>query len=586
MKKYIILTLLLCSFITKAQISISWPVDRAVFQRANTNNTVVWFAGQCTTTWGTGYKMQYRIVSLDKYGNETNSPSWLPITLNTGKTFRFSLSQNTGWYRFYTRLLNGSQQQIGINSIKFGVGEVLVIAGQSNAAGEGVVSYGTANGMYDCIIASTQGYINKCRTTLPVFPVFGVLNPTYGNIPPNGTQPWAYELLGKKIVDRESGRVIPVMFFNAGLSGSSITQWNDSVNNPMGSYSTDPFNIDRCTLVQNGNGSSQGEPYKALKNTLNFYASLFGVRSIIWHQGESDNILNTTPTSINVYKSGLSNLISKTRSDFNPNLNWAVSKVSFNGNYSHENITTAQNDILTNTTMNTVLGTTSDNHIDVIINNILVKRRQDDKVHLNYAGLEKVANDYKITMDNLIAKTPVLPKPLPSLTINTTSIVAQSGFSCYQWVKNNGTYTNATYPNGCSGSNNTLVINATNAGVWRCYMKDATGNVCVSQAVTISFPAGARLAAATTTSVVYPNPVYKGFEQTISFEIPNEAHILLELIDQSGNVLQVLANGTHAVGKYNYPFSMNSFKTNDYEMIYYRLSVDGVPETKRILSLN
>ena len=56
---------------------------------------------------------------------------------------------------------------------------------------------------------------------------------------------------------------------------------------------------------------------------------------------------------------------------------------------------------------------------------------------------------------------------------------------------------------------------------------------------------------------------------------------LLEIIDQTGAVLLTLANGSHAIGKYNYPFNLKNNSVYDSEILYYRLTINGTSETKR-----
>ena len=77
-----------------------------------------------------------------------------------------------------------------------------------------------------------------------------------------------------------------------------------------------------------------GLPYTTLKNALNYYGSLFGVRAVLWHQGEADADVNVNPiykaTSAADYQTKLQAVIAKSRADFvAPNLTWYVSKASF-----------------------------------------------------------------------------------------------------------------------------------------------------------------------------------------------------------------------------------------------------------------
>ncbi|UBM57768.1 sialate O-acetylesterase [Marinilongibacter aquaticus] len=578
MRNILTLLFLSLSFIAHSQINISWPIDRAVFQRDNNGLATVWFAGQRTSSWASGYSLQYKIVKMDKLGTETtNLVNWTNITLYTGKTFRFSRSTPNGWYKFYVRTMDGSTQ-LDITSVKFGVGEVFVIAGQSNALGEGVVSYGPIT-HYDCVVASNQTNSNKCSLTMPVFPVLGVVSG--GNqIGPNAYQGWAYELLGNKIVDNTpapTGSAVPVMFFNTAMSGSSVDQWNSSINNTSGYYDIDPYGVDRCTMGNNG----QGEPYRTLRNSLNYYSSLFGIRAVIWHQGEADNHINMNSSD---YATKLGNLVSATRLNYNTNLKWAISSASWDGSTTDINITNGQSSARTNTS--SVLGAASDSYTSATDRQYPGYTGDGYSVHFNYSGLQKVSDQYLSTYTSLLSTAPVVSADLPSLTITSTSITAQSGYSCYQWVQNNATYTNNTYPNGCTASNATLNVNSGNNGTWRCYMKEGNGNVRVSQAVTISsgtFPGGLRVGLEQDLTV-YPNPTSYEFSNNMEFTLERDAHVKLEIVDENGFSLKGIANNYHTAGTYKYPFSPAGFaKYSENNIVYTKLTIDGVSTTKRIV---
>jgi hypothetical protein len=318
--------------------------------------------------------------------------------------------------------MNGGTQ-LDITSVKFGVGEVFVIAGQSNALGEGVVNYGPIT-HYDCVVASNQTNTNKCSTTMPVFPVFGVVSG--GNqIGPNAYQGWAYELLGNQIVDNtpaSPSSAVPVMFFNAAMSGSSVSQWSSSVNDPYGIYDFDGY-VKRCPSGNNG----VGEPYRTLRNTLNYYSSLFGVRAVIWHQGETDNRLNMASID---YSDKLFSVINASKNNFNTNLKWAVSSVSYDGCSTDINILNGQQSARNIST--SLLGAVSDNYITLTDRQTQPELVNCIYVHLNYNGLQKAATDYFNTFTNLLNYPSVPPKDLPSLTISSTNIIAPSGYSCYQ----------------------------------------------------------------------------------------------------------------------------------------------------------
>jgi hypothetical protein len=191
---------------------------------------------------------------------------------------------------------------------------------------------------------------------------------------------------------------------------------------------------------------------------------------------------------------------------------------------------------------------------------------------------------------SLFLKTAVLANAFPALTIvnngSSVTLTAPSGYQCYQWISGDiGAYTNALYPpsSGCSSQQSVTV----SSGSWRCFMQDNLGNVRMSQKVYAPFITGARFASTDSTesivpSKVYPNPSYVGFENTIEFELDYSTNVTLELVNHNGVVLQILANGIHDKGKFQYPFTFKDLHS-EINTLYYRLTVDGLPQTKRII---
>lgn len=571
-----------------SQIVLSWPTERAVFQRDNSGYASVIIAGQVPVVWVSSWQLQYSIDYLERNGTyKSNYLGWTNISSpGLGKVFRTSAYLPTGWFYLTVRIMDNGNF-VGSYSVKFGVGEVFIIAGQSNAAGEGSVSYSSVTN-HDCINSSAQTYSNKCTGYLPIYPVFGVLNSTSSYIGPSATQPWAYHLFTKAMVDAEytaSGKILPIMFFNTGLSGTSSDDWSVTADDATIDRATN-YGINRCGQG-GGSGVGIGEPYRSLRNCLNYYGSLFGVRGVIWHQGEADNIGNT---SANDYRDNLNNVIQKSRDHFNSNLAWAVSNVSFDGSTTDSNIITGQGNSRSNksavdgaSSSDSYTGTTYRSTLDGL------------NVHFTYAGLVELASSYYSNISSLLAKTPVQSNsnyivPVTITQSGSNKIVdvdfssmgkSSSDFSCYQWTSGDD-YTAATYPlNNCTTGYSSKTV--TTDGNWRCYMRDATGNVYMTQKLTIKTNSSIRVAASTTNSKVYPNPSNKSFENTISFEINESSMVKLELVNEKGEIVKILANGMHNNGKYEYPFTLNNKGFRDIETYYYRLTVNDTAETKRII---
>ena len=591
MKTYIIIFLLFISQAAFSQIVISWPVYRSVFQRDNSGNATVIIAGQVPAVWNPAWQLQYKIDRLDRDAVFVSSHTgWTNLpTPGLGKVFRITQTMSTGWYDCEVRLITGSTVVYSY-TVRFGVGEVFIIAGQSNAAGEGSISY--TNATYtqrECIIVSPQTSINKCSGTLPIYPYFHVLDKSTSYIGPSATQPWAYNRLATTIVDNNhaSGTTLPIMFFNTALSGTSSEDWSITADDPTIARATN-YSINRCSAVQGGHGFDAGEPYRSLRNSLNYYGSLFGCRGIIWHQGETDN---TNNVSTGTYDTNLQNVIQKSRDHFNSNLAWAVSSVSWDGATQDTLIKTGQYNSKVAKS-----GVTGAIYSDGIVGTKGgFDMRQTDNIHFTYDGLVYLANQYLSSVNSLLSKTPISASanqlvPVTITQSGSNKIIdidfasmgkVSTDFSCYQWTTGDD-YTSATYPlSGCTTTYTSKTV--TTDGIWRCYMRDAKGNVFMTQKLTIKTNPNIRVGASLTNSKVFPNPSNKDFENIISFELEETSIVRLELMNEKGEVIQTLANGIHKDGKYNYPFSIKTKRAADFDIYYYRLTINDSADTQRII---
>jgi hypothetical protein len=189
------------------------------------------------------------------------------IATSNGYTFYFILNVPTGWYQLNIKngvSSGGTFGTYGTASIKFGIGEVFVIAGQSNAQGYGQNVYniqGLQN--YDCVeslkniqATSPEGGGTAYVTDIINLerPVFGTLNNNDRNIGPMSTRPWFYQGLGEKISlmhlatitttssNYASNPPVPVMFYNVSLAATSINNWEGAMEKTKGMFSANYSN--------------------------------------------------------------------------------------------------------------------------------------------------------------------------------------------------------------------------------------------------------------------------------------------------------------------------------------------------------
>ena len=164
---------------------------------------------------------------------------------------------------------------------------------------------------------------------MPKFPVLSTLvsgtsATSLGNaIGPTGHSNWCYTVLGNQIASQG----IPVAFFNTAAQGSSIQNWEES---SRGLTPTTVFDasLTFCNYDVGTSGPYQGsvgEPYATFKKTLKYFGSLFGIRAVLWHQGESDNFGSSlghsngasgTGLTASEYETNLANIIEQSRRDF------------------------------------------------------------------------------------------------------------------------------------------------------------------------------------------------------------------------------------------------------------------------------
>jgi hypothetical protein len=139
LKNWLIFLLNFISFVTFAQIQITFPVSRIVFQRNNQNQASVNIAGS--------YFQQLDMVEMRAvpvWGGQGVETSWksIPDFRNNGH-FSGTIQLNGGWYNVEVRgILNGNIVTSATLE-RVGVGEVFIVAGQSNAQGDQLYSGAT-----------------------------------------------------------------------------------------------------------------------------------------------------------------------------------------------------------------------------------------------------------------------------------------------------------------------------------------------------------------------------------------------------------------------------------------------------------
>lgn len=327
------LILLLCWFrvhsVSAQFVLLSYPIEKSVMQRSAGNTASVTIAGQVVSSsllTTAGYR--FRPLSATGVAGAAGPTTTLPLTTNG--MFFGTTTMSKGWY-LCEIIYNG----IVYASARFGIGDVFIIAGQSNAQGVGKPTWAlpATTNYPEWIVGSSDN--KTCTKNLPEMfgSFFSFSNASdavkHGSLSPTGNTIWCYGVLGKLISEANGG--MPVAFFNAASAGSTVTQWyqgSQGIAAPNGYMGGAQF----CDvgLYQ---GPFLGQPYTPLKSALNYYGSIFGVRGILWHQGEADSDImlgaGYKVLSAADYANKLIAVINKSRTDFaNPNLTWFISNAS------------------------------------------------------------------------------------------------------------------------------------------------------------------------------------------------------------------------------------------------------------------
>ncbi|GAA4446649.1 hypothetical protein GCM10023091_40150 [Ravibacter arvi] len=530
---------------------------------------------------------------------------------STSGYYYFSRSVPTGWYRFTIK--DGTTE---IRQIKFGVGEVFFIAGQSNAQGAGGTLNIPGTPDLDCVVSSKNismevnqlaSYDSKGRprytfngypNILP--PTMGVLTSSDPNIAPNGTRPWFFQSFGAQIATSElgAGRTVPVAFFNTAMGGSSIANWKTSIDKVramfLGNYTYDMAYL--ATQFQHNpwlphdyDNFDTRYPYIPLKNYLSSFAHMFGARAVLWHQGEAETHsinISLPGYSVTDYRVKLKALIDDTRS-YLPGLPWAICKVSYLTGGTNSSVIAEQQNVYSTYSNISWASENSDTYV--------ASHRDPDNTHFNVSGLTAISNEIYANRSSIFAKTPILPINPARIYLASTmwpgyqSATTAAPHLRYEW--HNSIHVPSFYQIGVDPPYDSTVFEA-NYGVSG-FVKTFSGNLLM-MAPGVSFwgLSGARIGieplpemaeSKSEKSYAFPNPTNPSEEVlTIYFGLKETSNISLKVYDRQGRLLEQVSKEKMPAGGHEIKFPVSSLK-NAGEMVIYHLLTEEHNETKKVL---
>jgi hypothetical protein len=290
-----------------AKVSLVSPTDFQVFQRETKSAGTIVVEGIIETSTNDTVKpdkLEVRFIGKSLDGDLPESWQALPMNPHIPH-FRTALQTPAGgWYRLEMRLSGGGKNVFETNIEHVGVGEIFVIAGQSNSANHGeekqrpksplVVAFG--DGHWQPAADPEPGASGKKGSFMPAF--------------------------GDAMVEKFR---VPIGLVAIGEGSTSVREWL-----PKDDAMVLPPTTGRNTILI---GSNLWVSAGVLFDRITDAEKQFGVngfRALLWHQGESDSHQPTaneiTPAQ---YRKYLQRVIESSRTAAAWRVPWFVAQVSY-----------------------------------------------------------------------------------------------------------------------------------------------------------------------------------------------------------------------------------------------------------------
>jgi pimeloyl-ACP methyl ester carboxylesterase len=285
------------------ELALDSPLDYQVVQRNDSNVGVLHLRGKLGDTARQAKLLEYRLSA------EGHSGDWRKLdgSIQDGVFAATTTAPAGGWYRLDVRAI-AEGKPIGHAAVNHvGIGEVFVVAGQSNSANYGAEKQNTKTGRVSAFDGSRWQLAND--------PISGAKGPFGSFMPPFG------DALTKKLG-------MPVGIVACGVGGTSIREWL-----PAGTTFPIPPTIEtHVRKLDNGLWESKGNLYPVLRDRMKQLGP-HGFRAVLWHQGESDanqkDATRTLPGKL--YREYMEKLIRSIRQEIGWDAPWFVAQATYHG---------------------------------------------------------------------------------------------------------------------------------------------------------------------------------------------------------------------------------------------------------------
>lgn len=448
-----------------SQIKITSPTFQSVYQRDITGQREITVSGTFTALMD---KIEVRAVPVVD-GQGIPAP-WQDLQVAPkGGVFSGKITLYGGWYTLEVRGI-ADGKVVGRDVLaRFGIGEVFIIAGQSNA--QGLKGKPTPPGAVDDRVIYIDNYENDEKgkfpdvLTDPIPPTFAKITSDIKTMSPRGQTAWCWGALGDLLVKKLN---LPVLFINTAWEGTASQNWAESARGEK-------------TVSYYGYNYAPQMPYANLRISARNYGNQYGMRAVLWMQGETDGFFGVTTAA---YQKNLQTIIDKLQADTQKRITWVIARTSRSSGDKNIDpkpypaIIAAQNAVL-NTPFNpTYPGPETDP---------LVPDRIDG---LHFEGEEQLrilaaAWDNVLNANFFATVTPMAPVAVPTITAacvtqnNAVTLSLPAGYSSYQWRSSK-----SNTPIGIGSS-----ITVTQAATYSATVRDAAGNSILTPVVVLDHDA-------------------------------------------------------------------------------------------------
>ena len=275
----------LISFLSQGQISITFPVPRAVIQRNNANQASLNIAGRIKIQVD---KIEARLVPRTEQVRLDTivATPWQTVQQYPVNFFSGTIAVKGGWYNLQIRAIKGGVIIIDTLIVqRVGIGEVFMYVGHSNAQG-GAYGQTGPDAIDDRVSCIPVGKEPSCNGRIPFSPAstsdslwcnylqtgdaqflpvltFSKVTKTAGIAPFCGL-PWFWSIVGDSLSRKLN---VPIMLYGTAFGGTKSEHW---------------FKASQGILFDHGFVKSAIKmPYINLKNVLQLYLPLTGIRGVL-----------------------------------------------------------------------------------------------------------------------------------------------------------------------------------------------------------------------------------------------------------------------------------------------------------------